>query len=255
MSTPYINTYLNTTVRIQPNQMDNNIRKHIKNSIEREHLNKCFLDYGYLSKIHEITPDYDAEIVAEDPMSCALFKVRFSCTLCRPIINSSIICKAIGITPPIIYLVNGPLDIIIKTSQNLNKNIFVFNQKLNTWTVKKDNGTSLDTDTNTKNKYQVIEQGTYLKVKILNKKIIDKSDRILCIGFLENIATEQEVKDSIEEITPIEKFSSMKEYLEVEDFNQKEEERRALSQVEISEISEITDATDATDATDGEQSD
>ena len=250
MSTPYINTYLNTTVRIQPNQMDNNIRKHIKNSIEREHLNKCFLDYGYLSKLHEINPDYDAEIVAEDPMACALFKVRFSCTLCRPIINSSIICKAIGITPPIIYLVNGPLDIIIKTSQNLNKNIFVFNQKLNTWTVKKDNGTNTntnngtDTDTNIKNKYQVIEQGTYLKVKIINKKIIDKSDRILCIGFLENIATEQEVKESIEEIAPIEKFSSMKEYLEIEDFNQKEEERRALAQVEITEISEITEGSE-----------
>ena len=242
MNSPYINTYLNTTVRIHPSQMDNNIRKHIKNSVEREHMNKCFLDYGFLNKIHEINPDYDAEIIAEDPMSCALFKVRFSCTLCRPIMNSTIICKALGVTPPIIYLVNGPLDIIIKTSQNLNKNTFVFNQKLQTWTAKKDSGT--DTQTSSKNKYQVIEEGMYLKVKILNKKIIDKADRILCTGYLESVATEQEIKDVVNSTIQIEKYSSMKEYLEKEDYNQKEEERRMLSQVELSGVSDLSESND-----------
>jgi DNA-directed RNA polymerase subunit E'/Rpb7 len=242
MSSPYINTYLNTTVRIQPNQMDNNIRKHIKNSIEREHLNKCFLDYGYLNKIHEIYPDYDAEIVAEDPMSCALFKVRISCTLCRPILNSSIICKAMGITPPIIYLVNGPLDIIIKTSQNLNKNIFVFNQRLNRWTAKKEDET--DTDTDTKKKFTLLEEGIYLKVKILNKKIIDKSDRILCTGYLEAVATEKEIKDSMIVTNSIEKYSSMKEYLEVEDKRNKDEEIRMLAEANLSDITEDQTETD-----------
>ena len=248
MSSPYINTYLNTTVRIQPNQMDNNIRKHIKNSIEREHLNKCFLDYGYLNKIHEIYPDYDAEIVAEDPMACALFKVRVSCTLCRPILNSSIICKAVGITPPIIYLVNGPLDIIIKTSQNLNKNTFVFNQRLNRWTAKKDEnlntGTSADTDTDAKKKFVLLEEGMYLKVKILNKKIIYKSDRILCTGYLEAIASEKEIKESMSLTSSIEKYSSMKEYLEIEDKRQKEDESRMLAEADLSDLTEEKTETD-----------
>jgi len=241
MTTPYINTYLNTTVRIHPNQMDNNIRKHIKNSVEKEHMNKCFLDYGYITKIHEINPDYDAEIVAEDPMACALFKVRFACTVCRPVINDSFICKAIGITPPIIYLVNGPLDIIVKTSQNLNKNIFIFNQKINNWTAKKETN---ETDTNSKSKYQVIEEGMYLKVKIINKKIIDKSDRILCTGYLENIATEQEIKDSVTSNIPIEKYSSMKDYLDIETRKEKEEESRVLAEVKLSELSDLTDLSD-----------
>ncbi len=241
MISPYINTYLNTTVRIHPNQMDNNIRKHIKNSVEKEHMNKCFLDYGYLTKIHEINPDYDAEIVAEDPMACALFKVRFACTLCRPIINNTIICKAVGITPPIIYLVNGPLDIIVKTSQNLNKNIFVFNQKINNWTAKKETS---DTDTNSKSKYQVIEEGMYLKVKIINKKIIDKADRILCTGYLENIATEQEIKESLITNISIEKYSSMKEYLDIETRKEKEDEAKVLANTKLSEISDLTDLSD-----------
>lgn len=240
MSSPYINTYLNTTVRIQPNQMDNNIRKHIKNSVEREHLNKCFLDYGYLNKIHEIYPDYDAEIVAEDPMACALFKVRMSCTICRPVLNSTIICKAMGITPPIIYLVNGPLDIIVKTSQNINKNIFVFNQRLNRWTARKDNLTN-DTETESKKKYILLEEGVYLKVKILNKKIIDKSDRILCTGYLEDIATEQEIKDSMSVVNSIEKYSSMREYLDIENKREREAEEKLLEQAELSELSEDTE--------------
>lgn len=243
MSSPYINTYLNTTVRIQPNQMDNNIRKHLKNSVEREHLNKCFLDYGYLNKIHEIYPDYDAEIVAEDPMACALFKIRMSCTLCRPILNSTIICKAMGITPPIIYLVNGPLDIIVKTSQNINKNIFIFNQRLNRWTARKDN-ISNETETESKKKYILLEEGVYLKVKILNKKIIDKSDRVLCTGYLEDIATEKEIKESMNVINSIEKYSSMKEYLDIENKKEKDEEERILGQANLSELSEDTEETD-----------
>ncbi len=249
MTTPYINTYLNTTVRINPNQMDNNIRKHIKNNVEKEHMNKCFLDYGYINKIHEINPDYDAEIVAEDPMSCALFKVRFACTLCRPIINNSIICKAVGITPPIIYLVNGPLDIIVKTSQNLNKNIFVFNQKINNWTAKKD---SNDTDTNSKSKYQVIEEGMYLKVKIINKKIIDKADRILCTGYLENIASEQEIKDSLASNISIEKYSSMKDYLDIETRREKEEEEKILANTKLSEISDLSNLSDLSEMSEEE---
>jgi hypothetical protein len=226
--------------------MDNNIRKHIKNNVEREHLNKCFLDYGYLNKIHEIYPDYDAEIVAEDPMACALFKVRMSCTLCRPILNSTIICKAMGITPPIIYLVNGPLDIIIKTSQNINKNIFIFNQKLNRWTAKKD-FVENDNDTETKKRYILLEEGVYLKIKILNKKIIDKSDRILCTGYLENIATENEIKESMTITNSIEKYSSMKEYLDIETRKEKEEEDRIMDKTQIAESSEESDKDTDTD--------
>lgn len=214
---PYINTYLNTTVRIMPSQMDNNIRKHIKNNLEKEHINKCFLDYGYVSRILEIVPNYDAEIVAEDPFSCALYQVKFLCELCRPLLNSTIICRTQGVTPPIILLVNGPLDIIIKTSQNINKNVFVFNQKLNTWTAKKES---------IQNKYIVIKEGMLMKVKIINKKIINKSERILCIGYLENIATEEEIKDNEISLNKIkDKYQNIQDYLDIENKIANEEEK------------------------------
>ena len=234
---PYINTYLNTTVRIMPSQMDNNIKKHIKNNLEKEHINKCFLDYGYVSKILEIVPNTDAEIVAEDPLSCALFQVKFLCELCRPLLNSTVICRTQGVTPPIILLVNGPLDIIIKTSQNINKNIFVFNQKLNTWTIKKESGEQ--------NKYIVVKEGMLMKVKIINKKIINKSERILCIGYLENIASEEEIKQNDASLNKIkEKYQDIQEYLNIENKIAKEEEEKLLKNTKLEELSDLTEESD-----------
>jgi DNA-directed RNA polymerase subunit E'/Rpb7 len=236
INNPYINTYLNTTVRILPSQMDNNIRKHIKNNLEKEHINKCFLDYGYVSKIVEIVPNYDAEIVAEDPLSCALFQVKFLCELCRPLLNSTIICRTGGVTPPIILLVNGPLDIIIKTSQNINKNVFVFNQKLNTWTAKKESAEQ--------NKYIVVKEGMLMKVKIINKKIINKSERILCIGYLENIATEEEIRQNEESLNKIkDKYQNIQDYLNIENKIAKEEEEKLLKNTKL-EISDLTEESD-----------
>ena len=234
LDNPYINTYLNTTVRILPSQMDNNIRKHIKNNLEKEHSNKCFLDYGYVSKILEIVPNYDADVIAEDPLSCALFQVKFLCEICRPLLNSTIICRTQGVTPPIILLVNGPLDIIIKTSQNINKNVFVFNQKINTWTAKK--------ETVEQNKYIVVKEGMLMKVRIINKKIINKSERILCIGYLENIASEQEIKENEESLNKIkEKYQSIQDYLDIENRIAKEEEEKLLKNIKIEELSDLTE--------------
>ena len=234
---PYINTYLNTTVRIMPSQMDNNIKKHIKNNLEKEHINKCFLDYGYISKILEIVPNYDAEIVAEDPLSCALFQVKFLCELCRPLLNSTVICRTQGVTPPIILLVNGPLDIIIKTSQNINKNAFVFNQKINTWTIKKESGEQ--------NKYIVVKEGMLMKVKIINKKIINKSERILCIGYLENIASEEEIKQNEDSLNKIkEKYQNIQDYLDIENKIAKEEEEKILKNSKVEELSDLTEESD-----------
>ena len=236
LNNPYIITYLNTTVRILPQQMDNNIRKYIKTNLDREHINKCFLDYGYITKIHEISPEYDAEVVAEDPMACGLFKVKFLCTLCRPLLNSTIIARIQAVTSPIIYLVNGPIDIIIKTSQNINKNTFMFNQKHNKWIVKKEGDEP--------NKYIILVPGQFMKVKILSKMIISKSEKIFCIGYLENIAQESEIKESIYLEKNIDKQTSMQEYLNLDKDIQRKEEEKKLNQSLINDVSDLTEEED-----------
>jgi len=240
---PYISTYLNTVVRIHPSLMDNNIRKHIKASIEKDYTNKCFLDYGFVTKIHEIYPDYDAEVVPEDPMACALFKVKFLCTICRPILNSTIIAKIFAVTGPTIYLTNGPLDILIYTTKNMNTKLFVFNQRLNTWTVRKETENDTNTETETHKKFVVLKPNMYVKIKILNKKIIDKTDRILCSAFLDSIATEDDIKGSLKMNTITNRYDSMQTYLDAEsDIQRKheEDEIKAHLNVELSETEEQT---------------
>lgn len=249
---PYISTYLNTVVRIHPSLMDNNIRKHIKASIEKDYTNKCFLDYGYITKIHEIYPDYDAEVVPEDPMACALFKVKFLCTICRPILNSTIIAKIFAVTGPTIYLTNGPLDILIYTTKNMNTKLFVFNQRLNTWTVRKDADITdnTNTETETHKKFIVLKPNMYVKIKILNKKIIDKTDRILCSAFLDSIATEEDIKESLNTNTMINRYETMQTYLDGEaDIQRKHEEAeiKANLNVELSETDNQTEEDDDSD--------
>lgn len=244
---PYISTYLNTVVRIHPSLMDNNIRKHIKASIEKDYTNKCFLDYGFVTKIHEIYPDYDAEVVPEDPMACALFKVKFLCTICRPILNSTIIAKIFAVTGPTIYLTNGPLDILIYTTKNMNTSLFVFNQRLNTWTVRKETDNETNTETETHKKFVVLKPNMYVKIKILNKKIIDKTDRILCSAFLDSIATEDDIKESLKMNMFTNRYDSMQTYLDIEsDIQRKHEEEqiKANLNVELSETENHDDNTD-----------
>ena len=230
MNNPYISTYLTSTVRIHPREMDNNISKHIKSNVEKEHVNKCFNDYGFIAKIHELEIDKDAKIIPEDPMCCAIFKVKFLCTLCRPIRNTFVIAKIVSVTEPLIILSYGPLEIIVKTFSNLNKNTFIFNQKISHWTAKKE---ALKNDKEGQQRYIVLKQGGYLKVKILGKKIINKSKGIICSGYVENIATEEEIKKSITDIYSIKKYESIDEYINLEKKLQevKEEQEKLYSDV------------------------
>lgn len=215
MNNPYISTFLTTDVRIHPREMDNNISKHIKANLEKEHINKCFNDYGFIAKIHELEINKDAKIIPEDPLCCAIFKVKFLCTLCRPITNTFVIAKVVNITEPLIILSYGPLEIIVKTFSNLNKNIFSFNQKISHWIAKKESKMESKQE-DTPQRFQVLKQGSYLKVKIIGKKIINKSKGIICSGYVENIADDEEIKKSITDMYNIKKYDSMDEYINLE---------------------------------------
>jgi len=213
MNNPYITTYLTTNVRVIPREMDNNIRKYIKANLEKEHIDKCFQDYGYIVKIHEMEITSDGRIIPEDPMCCAKFDVKFLCTLCRPINNTFIIAKIINMSEKLIILSYGPLEIIINTLNNINKNIFVFNQNISKWTAKKN---LKENQNQNVQKYIVLKPDTHIKIKILSKKIIDKTKQIICIGFMEDIATDDEIKRSIKDVYEPHKYESMDDAINIE---------------------------------------
>jgi DNA-directed RNA polymerase subunit E'/Rpb7 len=218
--------------------MDNTIRKYIKTNLEKEHIGKCFQDYGFISEIHDIEIISDGKIIPEDPMCCALFVVRFLATLCRPVNDTMLIAKILGVSEKLIILGYGPLQIIIKTSNRINNNIFVFNQNLSRWTAKKSSDKS-DKSDEKKNvqKYIVLKNDMYVKVKILSKKIVDKTKQIICMGFMEDVADDKEIEKSIKDIYEPKKYTSIDEYIKME----KEIQEAQLANVVIDTDEENTE--------------
>jgi DNA-directed RNA polymerase subunit E'/Rpb7 len=215
INNPYISTYLTGTVRILPREMDNNIRKYIKLNLEKEHNNRCYQDYGYIVKIHELELINDGRIIPEDPMCCAKYDVKFLCTLCRPINNTYIIAQINGITDKLIILKNGPLNIIIKPFNSLNKDKFTYNQNLSSWIAKKDASIKNEAQ-QLQQKFIILKKGTYIRVKITSKKIIDKSNEIICFGFMEDISTDSEIETHIRQIYEPKKYDNIEDFFDVE---------------------------------------
>jgi DNA-directed RNA polymerase subunit E'/Rpb7 len=198
MISPYINTYLLTNVSVHPSQMNNNIRNHIKDNLIKKVTNKCFSSYGYVVQVHDISYGQDAKIIPEDPSASAIYNVKFLCTLCHPLNNSMIVGHIKGINQMVIQVSNGPLDILINTIRSINGTIFKFNNKLRVWTAQRESDKEDSTEDGGK-KFIVLKPGTCVKVKILSKKIIDKSERILCLGYLDSVATEEETIQSMKD--------------------------------------------------------
>jgi DNA-directed RNA polymerase subunit E'/Rpb7 len=186
MTSPYFNTYLTTEIVLHPSQMNNDIYKHLKNNLIERFQDKCFQHYGYITKIYNIEERKGGNVIAEDPTASAKYVVKFSCRLCKPLRNSVIVCEILGINKAIIHLRNGPINVVVLES-NLNSNNFIFDEKRNIFLAK---------DENDKIGLPILK-GSYVKVKILNIQIEDKSLRILVSGSLEMLASKEEIERMI----------------------------------------------------------
>lgn len=182
MTSPYINTILSTPVILHPYQMDNKIYINLKKNLENRLVGKCFKQYGFITKIIELF-DYKEKggiIEAENVESSALFDIRFSCKLCLPIKNTQIICEIDRVNKLLITAVNGPIIIII-THDRINGNIF-FKDNNNNIRYKKE-GQSL-----------MLRPHDFIKVTFQTIKFHDGDTKIKTICFMDDIATEDEIK-------------------------------------------------------------
>ena len=120
-SGPYFNTYLYTTLLLRSHQMNNDIYKNLKNNLEKKYLNKCYDSYGYISKIYLIEKYECTGMPPEDPTCSAVFNVKFSCKLCRPLINTNIIATVSDINKEVINLTFGPIIILLNVKNMTEK--------------------------------------------------------------------------------------------------------------------------------------
>ena len=183
---PYFITTLETDVSLHPRDMNNNIMDNIKQKLVKQHSNKCFYDYGYIDKIYNIYDDIKGGIIrAEDNTASSVHSVKFRCRLCKPIKNSIIYAKITGINNVIIMAENGPIKFLID-SNNINTN-----------NIKYIGSAYYPVASNGEIINKVIQTGTYVMVKVLNKKIVQNKNNIIAIAILESVILDSNVNEMI----------------------------------------------------------
>lgn len=201
MSSPYINTKLTTSVLLHPYQMDNKIYLHLKKNLENKIVGRCFSKYGYIVKIIKIINYKDGLIEAENTESSALFDLEFSCKICAPLKNTTVICQIDKVNKLLITAINGPILVVI-TNDRINNEVF-FKDK---------NNNIRYTSGETSN---ILQPNDFIKVTLQTIQFYDGDEKIKAIGFIEGMASEEEMKsfyaDQYKETDEIVDFEEHKE--------------------------------------------
>jgi len=178
---PYIPTKLHSTIVLRPEQMNENLYNNLKQNLINSYKGKCYKDYGCIIDIIEILEKQMGRCETEDLTASARFNVTFSCKLCRPLKGTYILCEIVRLTKAVISAKNGPIIIII-IPDKINDNNFVI---VNNNVKYKDKH----------NNIQALVESDIVKIKILGLVLRNNADTISVIGYLDNIATADEVKD------------------------------------------------------------
>lgn len=209
MTSPYINTVLYTNVTLYPYQMNNDVYQHLKNNLIEDIKETCFGDYGYIVDVYEILEYKINKIEAENTMGSCVYSVKFSCRLCKPLKDTSIICKVDRFNKVLLRCTNGPIHVII-TTERINNTVF-FRDNNRNLRVKDDNES------------RVITMDDYVKINIINSTFSNGDTKITAIGFLENIASHKDIENFFRDAYDNgSKFVSYEEY--IKSLDEKKEE-------------------------------
>lgn len=180
--TPYLNTELRSKVTLKPYQMNNDIYINLKTNLKKKVEKKCN-KYGYVTKIFKILEHKNGLIECGDFSASAIYNVKYSARMCIPIENTKIICKVSKMNSVVLIVDNGPIMCIMK-NMDINNKKFTINNKGKILIIKNN---------------KELKENDYVIVKIRGKKFMQNDDRILLLGFLEDVATEKEVNKYFEE--------------------------------------------------------
>ena len=175
---PYINTTLVSNVMLNPNQMDNKFYLHLKSNLNNKLVGKCYLNYGFILNIYKLEEISEGIIEAEDPSCSAKIVVKFSCRLCFPPKNKYIICKIDRMNKALISAINGPIKVII-TQDKINKEHFY---------------SDADRNIHIKKTKESLSPDMIVKILILSSTFGNYDTSILSIGYLQDLATPDEIK-------------------------------------------------------------
>ena len=187
MTSPFINTKLTTSVLLRPYQMDNKIYINLKKNLEKKIVGKCFSRYGYIVKVIKILNYKDGIIEAENTESSALFDLEFSCKICAPLKNTSIICQVDKVNKLLITAVNGPILVVI-TNDRINGEVFFKDKNNNIRYKKGDIPTKTEQVTS-----NILMPNDFIKVTLQTIQFYDGDEKIKAIGYINGMASDEEM--------------------------------------------------------------
>jgi DNA-directed RNA polymerase subunit E'/Rpb7 len=174
---PYKNTIFYTRVKLLPYQMNNELYINIKNNLKKKVEKKCN-KYGYINQVIKVLSYTDGTINPEDFTGSAVFDIKYSANVCKPIENTKIIVKIEKMNNMAILAKNGPIKVVLKYDKVSNK-------------FKTVQGTLLYGN-------EQVKVGDYLIISVLAKRFYNKDIFISVYGFIDDVPTEQEIKDNFE---------------------------------------------------------
>ena len=170
------NIIIKDRVKNYPHLLNDDLLDNVLNIIKQKYENRCNKD-GYILKINDINLLDDNYIDIEDNSSAVINLININLNICIPMINDLIILKVIKVENALKIAQNGPLYLIIKEQDDLiNKNNFkLMENKIY----------NINTKTN-------LKVNDYIEVIIKQFKIQPYNDKIILIGYLNNIIDENE---------------------------------------------------------------
>ncbi len=181
---PYFITNLEADVRVQPNQMNNNILDNIRQTLVAKKTGLSHMNYGIIVRILEVNPNVKGGIIrAEDPTASALYRVSFKCRLCNPLKKSVIMGRIVTINNKIIVAEDGPIKFLIGET-DINTNNIRFSKSA-FYPVSAQNEIIA----------KPIHPGTYVMIKVMGKQI--RNNRSIVFGRLESVVPDDMIKQHI----------------------------------------------------------
>lgn len=188
LENPYKTCEMTTRISLEPNQMNSNLYKNLKNNLVKKVEGKCN-EIGHIVRVYKITDYSQGVINAENFSGNAIYNIKYIANVCKPNIKSQIVVRidmkstasnnAVNIKViKAIKATNGCIDCVI-TKQTIDYQKFVVNE----------DGTITYTPTG-----NLLLSGDYIKITVQNMNINKGMERILIIGNMNDIASQEEVE-------------------------------------------------------------
>lgn len=203
---------LYTKVALYPHQMNNDLYINLKKNLIEKLENKCSKD-GYIIKIYKILEYNNGIIDPENFTGVAIYNIKYLAKICLALKDTTIIAKITQYIPNANFVLAefGNIIKIIFTKSKRDYNVKLF---------------SVENDKNImyKPNQTILKVNDFIKIQLKTIKFFQGDNSIKCMGYLEDIATVDEIdKYSFNDVSVLKETKTEKSTVFFNEYNEIEE--------------------------------